>query len=199
MKPVRKKHFFPICSCGLEESSSDSPIGENLTDKQKTFFSKSKIYEKTIFVWKKFLKSFCLTRRLQNWQLVEKTTTRAERFLLNGQKLWRDTHFREPIFFFKIFPCAFDKRCQNLTTIGWNFSAQFKKEKNKPFSNFILQSLFYGHVESDFDQLTVIKSPKVGKVLSMSKIVKNTFYETITIRRRILPQSTVFKTLPKKN
>ena len=130
---------------------------------RKHFSRSPKLMKKSIFVWRKFLESFCWTRRLQNWQLAEKTTKRAERLLLNGRKLWRDTHFREPIFFFKRFLCSFDKRCQILTTIGWNFSAHFKKEKNKPFSNLFHQSLSYGHVESDFDKLTVNNSSKSWK------------------------------------
>ena len=134
-----------------------------MTDNRKKFFSKSKNVEKSIFVSKKFSERFCWTRRLQNCQLAQKTTTRAERFLLNGRNLWRGTHFRETVFFIKSFLCTFDKRCQNLTTLGWNFSAHFKKEKNKPFSNLFHQSLSYGHVESDFDKLTVNNSSKSWK------------------------------------
>ena len=113
-----------------------------------TLCSMSKNDEKSNFVWKKLLERFCLTRRMQIWQLAIKTKTRAERFLVTAQKSWRDTHFPESMFFFKRFSCTYQDRCQNLTTIGWSFSTQFRKKQI--FQWLCYPKLYYGLAKSYF-------------------------------------------------
>ena len=102
---------------------------------------------------------------MQIWQLAEKTKTRAEHFLLNAQKSRRDTHFPVSMFFFKRFSCTYQNRCRNLTTIGWSFSAQFRK-KTKSFSDF-----FYPNCTMD-TQKAILPTPlRIVRLKSEKKLL----------------------------
>ena len=130
-----EKTFFPYLFLRTRRKQFWQSYRENFDRQPENNFLKvQNWWEKYFRLRKKFWKVFA--------GLVDCRIDNSLKKLQHGQnescsmaKNYEEVHISEKLFFFvKRFPCTFDKRCQILTTIGWNFSAQFKKEKKANLS-----------------------------------------------------------------